>query len=748
MDRRFLLVGFWMIFAGQAAAAEQGRTGEQIYRQRCASCHGASGEGIKEHYPHALTGDRSASALAELIEATMPEDDPQQCVGDDARRVAAYVYEAFYSPAARARHKPARIELARLTVGQYQNAVSDLVGSFRGAAHWDERRGLRGEYFKSRRFRNEDRVLERLDAEVRFDFGTSSPLPEKIKAEEFAIRWRGSVFARQTGLYEFVVKTENGARLWVNDTERPLIDVWVKSGSQNEHRASIHLLGGRAYPLRLEFFKLKEKTASVALEWEPPHAIQEPIPERNLLSGDVPETFVVTTPFPPDDRNTGYERGTSISKAWDQAVTAAAIEAAEYVVAHLRELPGAAGEADRRRQLRELCRRFAQRAFRRPFTDEQEQLYIGRQFDGAPDLETAVKRVVLLVLKSPRFLYREIGGKGDGYDVASRLSFGLWDSLPDEPLLEAAAAGRLATRDQVARQAERMLADPRARAKLREFFLQWLRVDQHPDLAKDRRRFAEFTPAVASDLRTSLELFLEEVVGSERFDFRQVLLTDSMYLNGRLAQFYGADLPADAPFQKAPLDRGLRAGVLSHPYLMASFAYTADSSPIHRGVFLARSVLGRSLRPPPEAVAPLAPDLHPDLTTRQRVALQTEPESCQSCHAMINPLGFALEHFDAAGRYRREEQGRPIDASGAYQTLAGPKVTYDGARQLAEFLAASEETHVAFVEQLFHHLVKQPVRAFGPQTLPDLCAKFAAHDCEIRALIVEIMAASALPQEK
>ena len=164
--------------------------------------------------------------------------------------------------------------------------------------------------------------------------------------------------------------------------------------------------------------------------------------------------------------------------------------------------------------------------------------------------------------------------------------------------------------------------------------------------------------------------------------------------------------------RRSHLEPRERAGVLTHPYLMASFAYTASSSPIHRGVFIARSVLGRVLRPPPEAVAPLAPDLHPDLTTRQRVTLQTKPESCQSCHGMINPLGFTLEHFDAVGRYRNEEKGRPIDATGSYETRAGEMVKFDGVRDLAAFLAGSEETHTAFVQQLFHYLVKQPVRAY------------------------------------
>src|SRR5205085_8195427 len=125
-----------------------------------------------------------------------------------------------------------------------------------------------------------------------------------------------------------------------------------------------------------------------------------------------------------------------------------------------------------------------------------------------------------------------------------------------------AAKGQLATRDQVVRQAERMLPDLRTRAKLREFFLQWLKVEQHPDLAKDNSRFPGFDRAISADLRTSLDLFLEDVLWNADADFRQFLLADSLYLNGRLAKFYGAELPADAPFQKVALDPGARAGVL------------------------------------------------------------------------------------------------------------------------------------------------------------------------------------------
>jgi Protein of unknown function (DUF1592)/Protein of unknown function (DUF1588)/PA14 domain/Protein of unknown function (DUF1595)/Cytochrome C oxidase, cbb3-type, subunit III len=758
------------------ATADPVRTGEQIYRQQCASCHGSRGEGTDDHYPRALVGERSVAGLTRLIAKTMPEDAPGECVGIDAEKVAAYIYESFYSKSAQVRNKfqAPRVELSRLTIRQYRYAVADLLGNLQPPIQWDDQRGLKAEYSnRSRRRRNSNSgggSLNRVDPEIHLDFGIGSPIPaqDALKevaktwqrapvllvplsvfngfSQDFRANWQGSLLAPETGEYEFLVKTENATRLWVNDKVRPLIDALVKSGNDTEYRGSRYLLGGRIYPVRLELSRSKEKTSSIALEWKLPRRAFEVIPRRNLSPSSAPETFVLQTSFPPDDRSVGYERGTAVSKAWDQATTDAALEIADHFTAHLKDLTGVGQDSpDREQKLREFCQRFAERAFRRPMTDEQKAFFIDRRFKEAKQPEVAVKRVVLLVLKSPRFLYRELGTKRpDDYDVASRLSFGLWDSLPDQPLLDAAAADQLSTREQVIRQAERMVTDIRARSKLRELFLQWLKVDQVSDIAKDPKRYPQFNEVMASDLRTSLDLFLEDVIDSNAADFRQLLSADYVYLNGRLAQFYGTDLAPDAPFQKVYLDQRERAGVLTHPYLMASFAYTASTSPIHRGVFISRSILGRVLRPPPEAVAPLAPDLHPDLTTRQRVTLQTKPESCQSCHGMINPLGFTLENFDAVGRYRKDEQGRPIDATGSYETRAGEAVKFQGVQDLVVFLTSSEETHSAIVQQLFHHLIKQPVRAYGPQTLTDLRQFFAAHDFNLRKLMVEIMATSAL----
>ncbi len=731
--------------------------GEQLFRQQCAVCHGVRGEGTKR-YHSPLIGSLAVPDLARFIAKSMPPG-PHKCSVPVSQKVAAYIYDAFYSPIAQARNRPARVALSRLTVRQFRSAVADLVDSFRNGDQPGDQHGLRAEYYKSRKPRESAAVLKRIDPTVQFDFGQAAPAADQFDPYQFSARWTGAVLAPDTGEYEFVVRTDHTMRLWVNDPGRPLIDASIKSGNATEYRASITLLGGHFYPIQLEFSKAtpgvdnaagaKNKPAAkafVTLAWKRPKQIVETIPQNCLTPVEVRETYVPSTPFPPDDRSIGYERGNSVSKAWDEATTEAALDAASYIEAHLRELSGIPDDApDRSAKIQAFCRQFVERAFRKPLTADVESLYIARQFTVAPDVKMAVKRIVLLTLQSPRFLYREIGGgQSDAFDTASRLSFGLWDSLPDAELLRAAAAGELVTRDQVRHQAERMLGDRRSWYKLRDFLLLWLKVDDTPEIAKDTKKYPGFDSVAAADLRTSLDLFLENTAWSDRSDYREMMTTDKLFLNGKLAALYGAKLAPDAPFQPVSLDPTERSGVLTHPYLMSRFAYFDSSSPIHRGVLVTRNFLGRVLQPPPMAFIPVPADLHPDMTTRERVAMQTKPTFCAGCHSRINPLGFTLERFDAIGRIRDKENGKPIDSTGSYRSLAGQVTPFSGARDLGRYLADSEEAHAAFVEKLFQYVVKQPIRAYGPQALPELQRSFDSNGCSIRKLMVDIMAESAL----
>jgi len=752
-----LFVSIVLVFPLSAAEP----TGAELYASKCAACHGAKGEGSKK-YKRSLEGDRSVLQLTKYVAETMPENAPGTLSQTDAEKVTAYLHDAFYSSVARDRNRPARIELARLTVPQYRNSVADLVNHFRWNTNWGEKRGLAGEFFKGRNHNKNERVIERLDSEVKFDFGKETPEKDKFPdPHQFAISWNGSILPPETGFYEFVIRTEHSMQFWLNDTRTPLIDATVKSGNQNEYIAGMYLVAGRAYPIRLNFSKAKQgvddskknpnrpvQPASISLNWKPPQGIVELIPSRVLSPVAFPEQFALGTPFPPDDRSLGWERGTAVSKEWDAAATEAALETATYVSAKINDLAktnDAAG--DRAAKIQDFAKAFAERAFRRPLTADQKKL-VEKQFESQKEIDIAVKRVVLLVLKSPQFLYREVGGQGDDFDGASRLSFGLWDSIPDADLYAAATKGQLKTREQVLVHATRMLDSPRAKPKVRQFFHHWLNVEQAKELSKDSKRFAGFDPQTVADLRVALDLFVEEIVWGKTANFKRLLTSDEILLNGRLAKLYGADLPAEAGFTKVKLDPGQRSGVLTHPYLLANFAYTAESSPIHRGVFLTRGVLGLSLRPPPEAVTPVAPDLHPGLNTRERVSLQTKAANCMSCHGIINPLGFTLEKFDAIGRYRNEDNEKPVDDVGVYTGRDGKPVTLKGPVELGRFLANSPEVHAAFAVQVFHHVAQQPIRAYGPTAHADLTKAFTEGGLDIRKLFAEAAVTMALGPKK
>jgi cytochrome c5 len=732
--------------------------GKDIYVRLCADCHGQSGAGDPDVGTGPLLGDKPLAQLASYIADTMPQDSPEDCEGDEAAAVARFIFDEFYSPAAQARRAPARIDLVRLTERQYRNTICDLIGSFRWSFEPKQERGLEGRYFNQNRpTRKAD--LERQDATIDLKFGPSSLPPEPLDPiKGFAAQWRGSLLAPTTGEYKITVRTNQAIRFWLNDNQQPLIDAWVQSGDQTEYTASIHLLGGRAYPLRLEFtsrqqgvedqkkYDQQPREMFVQLRWAPPGRPDQPIAARFFAPKRGPEVFVSSVPFPPDDRSHGYLRGISVSKAWDEATTAAAVEAAAYITTHLDELAKTTAQAeDRSAKLREFCQKFVERAFRRPIEASVEHLYIQRRFDEAPDIETAVKRVVLMTLKSPRMLYLDFDPSGlDDYDTASFLSYALWDSCPDEQLMLAAAKGQLRTLDEISTAANRMIRNPRAESKLRAFLHSWLQLDEGHDLAKDSARFPGFDELLIADLRTSLELTLDDIIWSETGNFKDLLQTNEIYLNGRLAAFYGYDLPPEAPFQKVPVKVNQRQGIITHPFMLATLAYTDFTSPIHRGVFLLRNVLGRTLRPPPAAFAPASPDLHPEMTTRERVAMQTKPAECRACHSMINPLGYTLEHFDAVGRFRETENGRPIDSRAVYAAIDGQEIEIADAQQLTEFLAGNEQTERAFARQLFHYLLKQPANAFGDNTIDQAADSFATVDYNVPRLMSRIATQAAV----
>ncbi|MFZ4765239.1 MAG: DUF1592 domain-containing protein, partial [Roseimicrobium sp.] len=716
-----------------------------IYQKHCVECHGAKGQGVDGKYDEPLKGELMLDALARKIDRTMPEDNEEALGGEEAKQVAAYIYDAFYSPAAQLKVNPPDKDLSRLTIPQHRMAIMDVVGHFRPeggkfqpkpeAQHHGLKASYRGVALPKPgeaavdttpkdgiQMKRPNHRIERVEERVAFHFGAGSPDPTALEAEQFHNRWDGSLMAEETGVYEFSLRTENGARLWINDEDEAdsLIDAWVSSGPEvREEKKTIYLVGGRSYRLVLEHFKFKEKSASIELWWKPPHGVREIIPAHALRPERVPERMIVSTNFPADDSSVGYARGTTISKAWEQAVVEAAIATAEHVTENLDRLSGSKpGTPERLEKLRNFANEFVATAFRRPLSEEQKQACVEVQFKTAKTPEQAVKRVVLFALTSPQFLYPDLPlrAQPDDYDVAARLALALWDSVPDRELLKAAAAGALRTPDQVRKQAQRMLAHERTKAKLHGFFHHWLEFERAESASKDPKAFPDFNEEVLADLRESLLRFVNEVVWSEKSDYRELLRADYLLLNDRLGKLYGKPVTG-SEYQRIAFDPTQRAGVVTHPFLLASQAYSRQSSPIHRGVFLTRNIVGMSLKPPPNAVAFEDSKFNPHLTMREKVTELTRNNACMSCHAVINPLGFSLENFDAIGRWRTKDNNKPVNTVGEFENEQGHKVRLTGPRDIVNYVADNPSGHRAFIRHLFNHTVKQQIPAFGPQLL-------------------------------
>ncbi|MBL6908960.1 MAG: DUF1592 domain-containing protein [Pirellulales bacterium] len=743
-----------------ADACAQEQDGLVLFRKHCSRCHGDKGKGSK-NYPDPLQGNLSVNQLTHYIDKTMPEDNPSQVTGESAKVIAETIHPSFYSLIAQEKNKKARLELSRLTVRQMRESLADIVGSFRSPyPKIDQQRGLRAEYFDSRKFSKRSLVLERLDPKIQFSFGEASPAPNKMQPERFSIRWDGSVLPPEAGRYEFIVRTDQAVRVYVNETEstKPLIDAAVKSGNEQEYRARITLLGSRPVPLRVEFSKGRQGVAKpgqdspnthafIELLWKPPHGVTEIIPERWLSPKTSPTTYVLPTSFPPDDASIGYERGSSISQEWFTATTTAGLDTADYCLKHIDELANVRRNAsDRKTKLENFAVKFAEKAFRKPLSETIREQIVLKSFSAAPDLDAALRKSLLRTLTSPLFLYHEVETKTRQIlppsVIANRLSFGLWDSIPDQKLLTAAQNGQLVTDRQIRQQADRMLDDSRAKAKVLKFLLDWLHIEDGPEVVKDPSRFPEFSNEVAVAMRRSLLLFLDDVVWGKDSDYRKFFTDDTVFLNGSIAPLFDIPLEKEAVFRPVRIDNGQRAGIVTHPYMMSMLSYADSTSPIHRGVFLARNILGNVLKPPINAIAPLSTASHPDLTTRERVALQTKASVCQTCHAMINPLGFSLEEYDALGRLRATENrdGRniPINAEGNYQPRTGKEANFYGGRELGHFLALNRDATETFVQSLFHALVKQPLKAWGSDVLEQLTDRFVSKNYSIRKLIVEI----------
>jgi hypothetical protein len=400
---------------------------------------------------------------------------------------------------------------------------------------------------------------------------------------------------------------------------------------------------------------------------------------------------------------------------------------------------------------RELIADFGLRAWRRPLEAAEVDGLFGlytatKELDG---FEASIELVVAAILQSPYFLYRpELGrvaaGEGGivpltGHEVATRLSYLFWDSMPDDELFTAASAGDLTDPEGIAEQARRMLLDARAQGATRNFFRQYLGLLNIEEVGKDETMYPQWSPAIARKMRSESLAFIDHVLweGDGRFE---TLLTGSFtFVDEELAGFYGLEGVTGTELVRVELDPSQRAGMLTMPGVLAMNSNANQSSPVYRGKFVREQLLCQHLPNPPDELVVVPPDPDPGLTTRQRFDQHRTDPSCASCHQLMDPIGFGFEKYDAIGMWREtENDGLAIDDSGEIVGTADADGAFNGAVELADRLAGSAQARGCFTTQWFRYGMGRAESAADECALAEVYEAFEASDGNVLDTIVAI----------
>jgi uncharacterized protein DUF1592/uncharacterized protein DUF1588/uncharacterized protein DUF1595/uncharacterized protein DUF1585/uncharacterized protein DUF1587 len=387
---------------------------------------------------------------------------------------------------------------------------------------------------------------------------------------------------------------------------------------------------------------------------------------------------------------------------------------------------------------------FGERAFRRPLTAEDLEAYRvlfdrgASSYASGDAFRDGVRLTIEAMLQAPEFLYRtesshDVGPDGriplDDYEVAARLSYFLFDSMPDEQLFAAARAGRLSTPEQVEAATRRMLAQPRVLAKLVAFHEQVWGFGRFGGISPELTRFPNLPRGFVWRVRQAALSFLRDVIRSGG-GLEELLTAPYAYVDAGLAPLYGVPTPdslLQAPagrFARVELDRSQREGLLMQVGYLASNAYSTTTDPIHRGLFVIRNLLCRDIPdPPPGATTTPPPETdRPIITTRDEVSLVTGQSFCPTCHSEINAPGFAFEGFDAIGQKRDLDNGAPVDTASS-MVLDGQLVEFDGPVQLVERLARSQEAHRCYSRRWLEFAYGRPLALSDAPTLDAMAAE-------------------------
>ena len=410
----------------------------------------------------------------------------------------------------------------------------------------------------------------------------------------------------------------------------------------------------------------------------------------------------------------------------------------------LRTLAPCANGADERACAREFVVAFGARAYRAPLLDAADidrhlVVYdLGAETSHAHGIELLLRAM----LQAPRFLYRvEVGTneavsakavKLSGREIAARLSYALWNTLPDERLTSLADAGQLSTPGSVLEQATWMLEDERGKRLVRRFLERFVHLSETDWLVKDERFYPEWSDAkLRTSMREQAGRFFDHVLDEQGGKLSNLLTSPTVFVNGTLGSFYGVSGGTD--FTSIERSDGTVSGLLTLPALLARLSKPAESSPIYRGKFVREALLCQTLQPPPANI-PRPPEVDPESSTRERLRQHEVDPACAGCHSLLDPIGFGFEHYDAIGRYRATDGGEPVNAEGELLEVPGANGTFDGVVELGQKLAQNPAVEECMARQWFRFALERFEQGADSCSMRELLDSFRASEAALGVL--------------
>jgi hypothetical protein len=397
---------------------------------------------------------------------------------------------------------------------------------------------------------------------------------------------------------------------------------------------------------------------------------------------------------------------------------------------------------------REILANLLRRAYRRPISesDLKKPMAFYRVGAGEGGFEAGIENALESILVNPEFLFRverepidatpAMAYRISDLELATRLSFFIWSSLPDEELLDLAVAGKLRDPDVLETQVRRMLSDDRSKSLVNNFASQWLHLPNLDSVTPDLRRFPDFDDNLRQAFRRETELFVESVFRGDR-SVLELLKTDYTFLNERLARHYGIPSVFGSRFRRVHLDpKYKRGGLLRQGSILTVTSYATRTSPVIRGIWVLKNIIGTPPPPPPPNVPPLKENkVDATLPMRERLAEHRVNPACASCHNTIDPVGFALENFDAVGRWREFENGAAVDASGGLPDGS----VFVGVANLENGLLERPELFVyALSEKLLTFALGRGVEVYDAPAIRQIVRDAQANEFRFSSIIVGI----------